>query len=192
MRVTRHGLAELFGRLEEIPGRKAVALFSAGLPAPWLQLASEAAAPENEKLTVESVAQRAAASRVTVYGVGVRERQPEGRAGPDLAPVEATWGAITDANGAAVNVTAASLVASAALGIDLDTNITDLTATNSGAGNIQIDEANGANVLNVASANGSVVEPPKVYWPEGSEVALSLYRVRIISQPIFSEWRPAM
>lgn len=89
MSMTLHGLAELFGRLEEIPGRKAVALFSAGLPAPWLQLASEAAAPENEKLTVESVAQRAAASRVTVYGVGVRERQPEGRPGPDLAPVEA-------------------------------------------------------------------------------------------------------
>jgi filamentous hemagglutinin family protein len=63
-------------------------------------------------------------------------------------------GAITDANAAANNITAAALIASSATGVDLDTTVTNLTATTSGAGNIILNEADGANVLNVAASNG--------------------------------------
>ncbi|MBI3312708.1 MAG: S-layer family protein [Candidatus Omnitrophica bacterium] len=61
---------------------------------------------------------------------------------------------IIDNNAGANNIAAASLDASAATGIDLDTDVTNLTAVNTGAGNINLDEANGANVLNVAASNG--------------------------------------
>src|SRR6185295_2570327 len=67
----------------------------------------------------------------------------------------AAAGAITDANGASNNVTATSLLATASTGVDLDTTVTNLTATTSGAGNIALREADGANVLNVAAANGN-------------------------------------
>jgi len=77
-------------------------------------------------------------------------------AGTGLATLTATAGAITDANGGGNNVSATSLVASAATGIDLDTNVTNLTATTTGSGDIGIDEANGANLLNVSAANGNV------------------------------------
>jgi fibronectin-binding autotransporter adhesin len=63
--------------------------------------------------------------------------------------------AITDANAASMNVTAVSLVASAVSGIDLDTMVTNITATTSGTGDIVINEANGANLLNVAAATGN-------------------------------------
>ena len=69
--------------------------------------------------------------------------------------VTATTGAIIDANGAAVNVSAANLVAGAATGVDLDTAVTNLTASVTGAGNITVNETDGANVLNVSAANGS-------------------------------------
>jgi len=69
--------------------------------------------------------------------------------------VTATTGAITDVNGAAANVTAANLVAGAATGIDLDTTVTNLTATNTGVGNVIVNETDGANVLNVGAANGN-------------------------------------
>jgi VWFA-related protein len=88
-RLTLYGLETLFGRLGEIPGRKAVALISAGLPAQWLRAASQVAAPERRRLTVEAVAQLAGESRIAVYGIGVRQRPPKGRPQPDLAPVEA-------------------------------------------------------------------------------------------------------
>jgi hypothetical protein len=65
-------------------------------------------------------------------------------------------GALTDSNAAATNVTAASLLASAATGIDLDTTIADLTATNTTAGNIDISDTDNLNVLTV-SAPGQTV-----------------------------------
>ncbi len=67
----------------------------------------------------------------------------------------ATSGAITDSNAAANNVTATSLNATAATGIDLDTTVTNLTASNTGAGDINLDESNGANVLSVVANNGN-------------------------------------
>jgi fibronectin-binding autotransporter adhesin len=68
----------------------------------------------------------------------------------------ATSGAISqDVVDAAADVTAASLVAAAVSGIDLDTTVTNLTATNSGSGNINLDESDGTNVLNVAADGGN-------------------------------------
>ncbi len=71
------------------------------------------------------------------------------------ANLTATTGAITDANGSTNNITSTALVASSAAGVDLDTTVTDLSAATSGAGNINLDEADGANVLNVAASNGN-------------------------------------
>ncbi|HRK61876.1 MAG TPA: hypothetical protein PLY88_04930 [Candidatus Omnitrophota bacterium] len=71
------------------------------------------------------------------------------------ANLTARSGSITDANGAISNVNAISLVASGVTGIDLDTTVTNITATNSGAGNIIINEVNGAQVLNVNAADGN-------------------------------------
>jgi fibronectin-binding autotransporter adhesin len=68
--------------------------------------------------------------------------------------LSATTGGISDGNGSAVNVAAASLIASAATGIDLDTTLTNITATTT-TGNIQIDETDGANVLTVSAPAGS-------------------------------------
>lgn len=73
----------------------------------------------------------------------------------DIVRLQAGSGAITDLNGPAANVTAGSLEAAAATGIDLDTVVTNLSAVNSGAGNITIDESNGANLLNINAANGN-------------------------------------
>ncbi len=70
------------------------------------------------------------------------------------ATLTATAGAITTAD-TNTDVTATSLVASAATGITLDTAVTNLTAGTTGAGNILLREADGANVLNVAAANGN-------------------------------------
>lgn len=65
-----------------------------------------------------------------------------------------TAGAIGN-TGAAVDVLAQDLVASAALGIDLDTSITNATLTNTGAGNVLIDETNGLNLAGLNVANGT-------------------------------------
>ncbi|MFA4888791.1 MAG: hypothetical protein WC628_04370 [Candidatus Omnitrophota bacterium] len=65
-------------------------------------------------------------------------------------------GAITDGNGATVNIISSILYLSAGGGIDLDTNIDSITATTSAAGNILIDEANAVTLTNVASNSGAV------------------------------------
>ena len=73
------------------------------------------------------------------------------------AALTATVGNIADGNAAANNLTAPSLTATAVTGIDLDTTIVDLTATNTGAGNVTIDEVNGLNLLGLSVANGNAV-----------------------------------
>jgi|GEM_PF-1593225 len=63
-------------------------------------------------------------------------------------------GAITDGDGA-IDIIADDLTANAAIGIDLDTTVTNLTAFNTGAGNIAFREADGANVLSVFASSGN-------------------------------------
>jgi hypothetical protein len=74
----------------------------------------------------------------------------------NTATLVATAGAITDANDANINVTATNLVARAETGINLDTNVNDITAFTSGMGNITIDEASGVNLTNVTTTNGFI------------------------------------
>lgn len=68
-----------------------------------------------------------------------------------------TAGAISNTGGA-VDVVAQDLVASAAIGIDLDTSVTNATLANTGAGNVLIDETNGLNLagLNVAGGTATI------------------------------------
>ncbi|HTL71540.1 MAG TPA: filamentous hemagglutinin N-terminal domain-containing protein [Candidatus Eisenbacteria bacterium] len=68
----------------------------------------------------------------------------------------ATAGPVTDANGAANNITATSLSITSNTGADLDTTVTNLTVSNTGPGNVNIDEADGANLLDVQAADGDV------------------------------------
>lgn len=56
---------------------------------------------------------------------------------------------------AGVDVVATDLFATASTGIDLDTNVTNVTLTNTGAGNVVIDEANALNIVGLNVANGS-------------------------------------
>jgi len=65
-------------------------------------------------------------------------------------------GNISDANGSGSNnIAAENLVLSAVSGVDLDTTVTNLTATTSGVGNITVRESDGVNVVNVTSASGN-------------------------------------
>jgi hypothetical protein len=69
----------------------------------------------------------------------------------------AAGGAIQDGNGTATNVTAGTLMVSAANGIDLDTTITSLSsAVVTGAGSIDINNTGALAVNNVTTANGTV------------------------------------
>ena len=66
-------------------------------------------------------------------------------------------GAITDANGAAVNIVAGDLSATAVTGIDLDTTLTTLTlAQVIGAGSINISDTDGLIVTAASAANGDI------------------------------------
>ena len=69
-------------------------------------------------------------------------------------------GAITELSpDAGVDITATSVTLSAVTGIGsanaIETTVTNITATNTGAGNISLAESNGANVLNVAASSGT-------------------------------------
>jgi hypothetical protein len=65
-------------------------------------------------------------------------------------------GAITDNNAGSTNITATLLDATAATGIDLDTDIGELTASNTTSGGINIADTNGF-VVNTVSAAGQTV-----------------------------------
>lgn len=56
---------------------------------------------------------------------------------------------------AGVDVVATDLFATATTGIDLDTDVVNVTLTNTGAGNVVIDEANALNIAGLNVANGS-------------------------------------
>jgi fibronectin-binding autotransporter adhesin len=75
--------------------------------------------------------------------------------GANCVLLDAGIGAITT-SGPGVDVVAQNLLALAATGINLDTTVTNISATNSGAGDVTIDESNGANVLDVANSGGAV------------------------------------
>lgn len=64
-------------------------------------------------------------------------------------------GAVTDANAAATNVTAISLDATAASGIDLDTDVTQITAAG-GAGTIDLNELDAVTLVNIATTDGAI------------------------------------
>ncbi len=66
-------------------------------------------------------------------------------------------GAITDANGATNNVTAASLTATASTGIDLDTTITTLTSANvTGTGAIDVSNSGALAVTSATTNDGAI------------------------------------
>jgi hypothetical protein len=65
-------------------------------------------------------------------------------------------GALTDNNGGSNNITASLLVVSATTGIDLDTTISTLTATNTSSGDIDITDVDSI-ALNAVSAGGQTV-----------------------------------
>ncbi len=64
--------------------------------------------------------------------------------------------AIGDNNGVFTNITATSLTASAAWGIDLDTNVASLKATTSAPGNIDLSEFDAITLTEVTSKNGGI------------------------------------
>jgi len=63
-------------------------------------------------------------------------------------------GAITT-SGVGADVSAQNLVATATLGIDLDTTVDNITANNTGTGAVNIDESNGANILSATATTGA-------------------------------------
>lgn len=65
-------------------------------------------------------------------------------------------GSIIDAHTGSPDVTAFTLHATSASGIQLDTAVTNLTAQNTGAGSITIDEADGLNLDNVQTTDGDI------------------------------------
>ncbi|MCL4202554.1 MAG: autotransporter-associated beta strand repeat-containing protein, partial [Pirellulaceae bacterium] len=67
-----------------------------------------------------------------------------------------TVGAITDANGATLNVTADVLTAEAASGIALDTSVNAITATTTGTGAITIKETDAVTLTSVTTNNGTI------------------------------------
>ena len=72
------------------------------------------------------------------------------------ATLTSTGGAIIDDNDAAVNLTASTLVASAVTGIELDTEIDDVTASTSGVGEIIIDEEDAVELTSITAADGPI------------------------------------
>lgn len=64
-------------------------------------------------------------------------------------------GAVTDANAGATNVTAVSLDATAASGIDLDTNVSQISAAG-GAGAIDLNEFDAVTLVDVATTDGAI------------------------------------
>ncbi|MBI2312471.1 MAG: filamentous hemagglutinin N-terminal domain-containing protein [Betaproteobacteria bacterium] len=67
----------------------------------------------------------------------------------------ATGGALVDGNGAGVNVTAPNATLTAANGINLDTQVGNLTATTSASGDVVLRETDGATVLGLTAAGGN-------------------------------------
>ena len=65
-------------------------------------------------------------------------------------------GAIVDENGAANNVTAANLDATAGTGIDLDTTVDTITAAVTGTGNIDLNDVDAVTLTSVTTADGSI------------------------------------
>jgi filamentous hemagglutinin family protein len=108
-------------------------------------------------LTIGTVSAGGAGSDVTLSTVTSGDIQLGTVTAPDTVKLTSA-GAITDTNGAATNVTANSLTASAVSGIDLDTAITTLnSATLTGAGNIDISNTGALTVTGMSTPNGSII-----------------------------------
>jgi autotransporter-associated beta strand protein len=65
-------------------------------------------------------------------------------------------GAVTDANGSAINISAANLTITAISGIDLDINVATLSASLSGNGPIALSEAGSATINTLNAATGTI------------------------------------
>ena len=74
----------------------------------------------------------------------------------DTVSLAATGAVGQDTADGGVDVAAAGLTVAAGTGIDLDTNVTDLTAANSTSVSVRVDEADALNVLNLTNANGPI------------------------------------
>jgi|GEM_PF-943247 len=74
-----------------------------------------------------------------------------------ILTLTATDGAITDGNGGTNNVTAANLVATAATGIDLDTNVDTIVATTTASGAIDLNETDGVTLGNISAADSLIL-----------------------------------
>jgi VWFA-related protein len=77
-RASLAALADLLRVLQPIPGRKVVAVFSAGLPPVGQSLGTQ----------VDAVAAGAAGARATVHAFGLRFAQIDDRLTPDFSPIE--------------------------------------------------------------------------------------------------------
>ena len=77
-RASLASLADVLKVLQPIPGRKVVAVFSAGLPPVGQPLGTQ----------VDAVAAGAAGARATVHAFGMRFPQVDDRPTPDLSPIE--------------------------------------------------------------------------------------------------------
>ena len=70
--------------------------------------------------------------------------------------IDATSGAISDVNAAALNVSGAALTATAASGIDLDTTVTSVDVSVTASGPIDINETNALSVTSADTLNGNI------------------------------------
>ncbi|MDD4957146.1 MAG: filamentous hemagglutinin N-terminal domain-containing protein [Candidatus Omnitrophica bacterium] len=71
--------------------------------------------------------------------------------------VLAAAGAITDTNGASVNITGSTVDLDAATGISVDTSVNNITADVSGVGNVDISETDDVNINGVSSYEGDII-----------------------------------
>ena len=92
---------------------------------------------------------------ISITGVGVVAGLIT--AGEDYnVTLDAGTGAITDGNGAALNIIANILTATAEDGINLDTYVTSVTADVTGTGDLVLREINGITLTDLATANGAI------------------------------------
>ncbi len=68
----------------------------------------------------------------------------------------ATTGAISEDDGAAVDILGSVLTIDAVTGIDVDTTVTSVNASTSGVGNIEIDDSDGITLTDVDTVDGSI------------------------------------
>lgn len=98
------------------------------------------------------------AGNVSLTAIGIAFNGGTASSSPTGSVTLAAGTGTITTNSAVVDVVAQDLFATATTGIDLDTNVTNLTASNTGAGNIVVDEVDALNIvgLNVANGNATI------------------------------------